>query len=415
MKIAYLTNQYPKVSHAFIRREILALESQGFEVLRYSIRPTPDKLVDAQDVAEESKTRILLAGGLFGLIWATGLVKLRHPFRYTKAAMQTVKIGWRSERGLLIHMIYLMEAARLLRWCKKERADHVHVHFGTNPTTVAMLCKMMGGPTFSMTVHGPEEFDKPIAIHLARKIKEAAFVVGISSFGKSQLFRWCSHEHWGKIKEIHCGVSPKFLEMPLQTIGESKKLVCVGRLCEQKGQLLLMQAARRLKDEGHDFELILAGDGEMRLDVEELIERYRLQDHVTITGWVSSEQVVELIEQSRALVLPSFGEGLPVVIMEALALGRPVVSTYVAGIPELVHDCTNGFLVPAGNVVELTRAMRQCLELPSGRLEDMGRTGRKQVAEKHDASREARKLAGLFQEYGGGGGKKSAAVKGSDG
>ena len=399
MKIAYLTNQYPKVSHSFIRREINALEALGHQIARYSIRHTPDELVDPLDIEEEKKTRILLAVGGIKLITATVTIKLTHPFKWIRACWQAINMGWRSERGLLKHIIYLMEAAVLYRWAKKDKIDHIHVHFGTNPTTVALFCNLMGGPNYSFTVHGPEEFDKPLAIHLSRKIKEAEFVVGISSFGKSQLYRWCHHDHWPKIKEVHCGVNKKLLETPLRPINESKKLVCVGRLCEQKGQLLLMKAARRLKDEGADFHLTLVGDGDMRKEVEGLIELYRLEDTVTITGWLGSEDIVEHIEQSRALVLPSFGEGLPVVIMEALALGRPVVSTYVAGIPELVQNSQNGWLIPAGNIVELTRAMREVLETPDGKLEDLGRAGRRAVEQRHDAMAEARRLAGLFREY----------------
>ena len=401
MKIAYLTNQYPKVSHSFIRREITSLEAQGFEVMRYSVRKSPDNLVDPLDMAEVPKTKIILAAGGLAMLWAVTCVKLRHPIGWFKACLEVFRIGWRSERGLLVHLIYLMEAAVLYRWTKKDKVQHVHVHFGTNPTTVAMLCKMLGGPTFSFTAHGPEEFDKPIMIHLNRKIVEAEFVVAISSFGRSQLYRWCHHEEWPKIKEVHCGVNAKFLETPLRPIQESKKMVCVGRLCEQKGQLLLVQAARRLRDERQGCELILAGDGEMRHEVEELIKRYRLEDCVTITGWQSTEEIVELIEMSRAMVLPSFGEGLPVVIMEALALGRPVISTYVAGIPELVNE-KNGWLIPAGDVGELARAMREALGADDLKLEEMGRQGRRIVAEKHDAMQEARRLANLFLEYGGG-------------
>ncbi|QQE10571.1 glycosyltransferase family 4 protein [Planctomycetota bacterium] len=402
MKIAYLTNQYPKVSHSFIRREITALEALGFEVKRYSVRHTPDDLVDELDKQEKEKTRVVLAAGGFAMLWAMICVKLRHPFGWIKAVLEAFRIGWRSERGLLIHFVYLMEAAVVYRWAKRDEVEHVHVHFGTNPTTVAMLCKLMGGPTFSFTAHGPEEFDKPLAIHLARKIVEAEFCVAISSFGKSQLFRWCHHDHWAKIKEVHCGVNAKFLEAPLRPIMESRKMVCVGRLCEQKGQLLLMQAARRLRDEGQGCELLLVGDGEMREDVERLINQYRLGDCVKITGWQSSEEIVEAIELSRVMVLPSFNEGLPVVIMEALALGRPVISTYVAGIPELVKDGMNGWLVPAGNVTELANAMRKSMDANDQELEEMGRVGRKMVAEKHDAMQEARRLAGLFQQYAGG-------------
>ena len=163
----------------------------------------------------------------------------------------------------------------------------------------------------------------------------------------------------------------------------ARRLVCVGRLCEQKGQLLLVEAARRLAAQGIEFELVLAGDGELRSEIEALIGRYKLQDRVRITGWISGDEVREQILAARALVLPSFAEGLPIVIMEAMALKRPVISTFVAGIPELVHPGEHGWLVPAGDVEALADVMRACLETPVETLVRMGEAAHKRVLERH--------------------------------
>jgi glycosyltransferase involved in cell wall biosynthesis len=171
----------------------------------------------------------------------------------------------------------------------------------------------------------------------------------------------------------------------------------VGRLCEQKGQHLLVEAAHGLADQGLDFELVLAGDGEMRADIEALIVQYHLQARVRILGWISGEQVRDEILAARALVLPSFAEGLPVVIIEAMALGRPVISTYVAGIPELVRPGEDGWLVPAGDVTTLADAMQACLDAPLEVLARMGAKARKQALLRHDIEKEATKLAGLFR------------------
>lgn len=173
--------------------------------------------------------------------------------------------------------------------------------------------------------------------------------------------------------------------------------MCVGRLSEEKGQLLLIEAAHRLVSEAADLKLVLVGDGHLRGDVEELIEKLELRSHVEITGWASSDQVRREILNSRALVLPSFAEGLPVVIMEALALGRPVISTFVAGIPELVQPGVCGWLVPAGSIDPLVSAMRKALHMPVLQLEEMGRAGAVRVAELHDVRTEAEKLARLFR------------------
>jgi glycosyltransferase involved in cell wall biosynthesis len=259
-----------------------------------------------------------------------------------------------------------------------------------------MLCHALGGPPYSFTVHGPEEFDKATEIALEEKIKRAAFLVAISSFGKSQLYRWCDRNQWSKIHEIHCGVDELFLKQPYIPVPDQPRLVCIGRLCEQKGHLLLVEAAGRLAAEGLKFRLVLVGDGPLRTQIQAMIAQLGLQDHIEITGWASNSEVQQHILASRAMVLPSFAEGLPVVVMEALALSRPVISTYVAGIPELVEPDTCGWLVPPGSVEALTAAMRAALQLPVEKLEQMGRVGAERVAQRHDAALEASKLAVLF-------------------
>jgi glycosyltransferase involved in cell wall biosynthesis len=160
---------------------------------------------------------------------------------------------------------------------------------------------------------------------------------------------------------------------------------------------VLLQAAQLLFKRGVHLELVLAGDGEMRGDIEALIREYGLGEGVRITGWISGEQVLRELQAARALVLPSFAEGLPVVIMEAMALGRPVVSTFVAGIPELVQAGENGWLVPAGDVEALADAMQACLQSSTERLDAMGLNGRQRVLQRHDVNVEAAKLAGWFQ------------------
>jgi glycosyltransferase involved in cell wall biosynthesis len=174
-------------------------------------------------------------------------------------------------------------------------------------------------------------------------------------------------------------------------------LVCVGRLCKEKAHFLLLEAAKRLAEEGADFELVLAGDGELRADIEGLVARYNLKAQVRITGWISNEQVRDEILAARALVLPSLIEGLPVVIMEAMALRRPVISTFVAGIPELVQPQEHGWLVPAGDVESLLRAMRACLDAPADLLARMGEAAHKRVLVRHNVETEAAKLAELFE------------------
>jgi colanic acid/amylovoran biosynthesis glycosyltransferase len=397
MRIAYLINQYPSISHSFIRREILALERQGHRVFRISIRGWGEDLQGEEDQQERTRTRYVLRKGALNLISAFVRTVVSRPVRLLKAFYLALQLSRRADRPLHFHLIYLFEACLIARWLRSEETQHLHAHFGTNPAEVAMLVHELGGPPWSFTVHGPEEFDKPKFIGLPEKIRRSSFVVAVSSFGRSQLFRNVAHEHWEKIKVVHCGIESGFYAGAPKQPSTSRRLVCVGRICEQKGQLLLLDAARRLSERGTEFELVLAGDGEMRSEVEILIARYKLQNVVRITGWISSDQVRDEILSSRALVLPSFAEGLPVVLMEAMALGRPVISTFVAGIPELIDPDEHGWLIPAGDVEALTSAIQTCLDTPIEEIARMGGAASTRVLEHHDVDKEVAKLIALFQ------------------
>ncbi|MBC8057219.1 MAG: glycosyltransferase [Rhizobiales bacterium] len=401
MRVAYLVNHYPKVSHSFIRREILALERQGVMVLRIAVRGWGDAVPDPADAAERAHTRYLLQHGLLPLLGAAARIALTRPAQFFAAARLAFAMWRRSERTLFHHTAYLAEACMLVGWLAAERIVHLHAHFGTNPAEVAMLARVLGGPPYSFTVHGPEEFDKPEALDLGEKGRRAAFVVAISSFGRSQLYRWLPQAHWHKVQVVHCGLEPAFhAGVSVADVALPMRLVCVGRLCEQKGQLLLVQALHRVVARGVAVELVLAGDGEMRGEIAALVEGLGLEARVRITGWIGSSQVRDELLAARALVLPSFAEGLPVVIMEAMALRRPVITTFVAGIPELVVDGETGWLVPAGDVERLADAIEACLAATPDALARMGEAAHRRVLARHDVDHEAAKLAALFAKAG---------------
>ncbi|MEH2628555.1 colanic acid/amylovoran biosynthesis glycosyltransferase [Bradyrhizobium sp. AZCC 1719] len=397
MKIAYLVNHYPAISHSFIRREILALERLGYEILRISVRGWADAQRGSEDQLEQARTRYILRGGAVPLLVSFLRILVTNPAGLFRAIALTLRIGLRAERPLPVHLIYLFEACQVALWLRREKVQHLHVHFGTNSAEVAMLVGELGGPPWSFTAHGPEEFDKPKFISLPEKIRRARFVVAVSSFGRSQLFRNVPHAYWSKIKVVHCGLEPAFYDTDVTAAaGNERRLVCVGRICEQKGQLLLIEAARLLAERGTKFELVLAGDGEMRSEIESLVAKYKLTDIVRITGWISSDEVQAEILAARALVLPSFAEGLPVVIMEAMALRRPVISTFVAGIPELIKHGEHGWLVPAGDLESLAAAMEQCLNAAPEVITQMGESARQRVLQRHDIDKEAAKLIKLI-------------------
>jgi glycosyltransferase involved in cell wall biosynthesis len=306
VKIAYLVNLYPKTSHSFIRREILALESLGIPVARFTLRVWEAEIVDEIDHQELTKTRIILRSGIPILLGFLLKSIVFSPVNFLQALRLTWHVGKRSERGLWLNLIYLIEACTLKHWLVTDKIDHLHVHFGTNSATVAMLCEVLGGPGYSFTVHGPEDFDKVAAIALPEKIKRARFVVAISSYGRSQLYRWCDYQDWPKIHIVHCGLDQSFLETEPEPLPESPNLVCVGRLSEQKGQVLLLQAVAVLIQRGINLKLVLVGDGNLRPAMEMAIAELKLQDYVEITGWATEQEVKAQINAAKAMILPSF-------------------------------------------------------------------------------------------------------------
>lgn len=398
LKVAYLTTAYPEVAHTFIRREIVELERRGNHVLRMALRK--GKLVERRDNEELSKVRFILEQNKLNLVKSVAKVVRKEPFKFVDALKTTLEMSKQSERGLVRHIAYLVEACDLKATLEDEGVEHVHVHFGTNCATVARLAHKMGGPTYSMTVHGPTEFDAAIGFSLGKKIEDSLFTVAITNYCSAQLRRWVDYDQWDKIKIVHCTVGDHILAEPEPIPEASRKLVCVGRLTPQKGQLLLVDAMGRLVKEGVDIHLVLAGDGPMREVLEARVAALGLKDNVTITGWIGEEEVRRHLSESRALVLPSFAEGLPVVIMEAFAAARPVITTSIAGIPELVHPGENGWLCISGDIDDLVRAMRECIEAPISRLNEMGQDGRRRVLEGHTASTEAAKMEQLFAEAG---------------
>ena len=394
LRIAYLVNRYPAASHSFIRREIEAVEAAGGTIDRWSVRRPGSDLPDAQDRAEVNRTRYILAAGISSLLVAALKAALLNPIRFWGALRCTLNMAQPQLGSWVRHCAYLAEAAYLVTAFKRDGVHHVHAHFGTNPAAVARLVMRLGGPTYSFTVHGPDEFDDPKGLDLHGKIKEASVVFAISHFGSSQLMRWSDPADWEKIKIARCGVDGRYITQVVHDpVPAAPILCCVARLSAQKGLPLLIQAAARVKQDFGAFTLNLVGDGELRPDIEAMIEDLDLASSVHIIGWSDSAAVKMHLIASRAMVLPSFAEGLPVVIMEALALQRPVIVSAIAGTPELV-DQSCGWLVPAGSVEAVASAMIEALRAEPSALLAMGAEGRRRVLAAHDALENGK---GLYQ------------------
>ena len=396
MRIAYLINQYPKISHSFIRREILALEQSGAEIMRISLRGWDIELADEEDRTERALTRYVLRAPVSTFLLAVGLMLFHRPIRLLRALGMAWHMSRGSQRPFYVHLIYVAEACRIEPWLRTANIRHLHAHFGTNSAEVAMFVHLLGGPHWSFTMHGPEDFEHAAALHLADKVDDCTFAAVVCWFGRAQMLLALKPQNWRKLHVVECGLDSEFGNEPATTEALPRRFVCVARISAEKGHFILLEAALLLAAQGVDFKLILAGDGPLRSQIEAQIAQHNLADKVQLTGWLSGKQVRDEIRAARALVLPSLAEGLPTVIMEAMALRRPVISTFVAGIPELVLPGENGWLVPASDAVALAGAMRNCLEAPAEVITRMGEAARDRALERHDVNRQAAKLQKLF-------------------
>jgi glycosyltransferase involved in cell wall biosynthesis len=398
LKLGYLINTYPRASHSFIRREVQALERLGWEVHRFAMRSVHAELVDPADIAEDARTEHLLKAGA----WTIAKTALRWMARRPLRSLQACRIAWRCgarANDRLRHLVYLAEAAVIARRCHDLRIPHLHAHFGTNSTTVAMLAQAMDGPTYSFTTHGPEEFDAPLALSLGEKVQHAVFAVAISSHGRSQLCRWAAAADWGRIHVVHCGLEPWRFADPAPMPPGGPHLVAIGRLVEQKGLGLLITAMAAAAPDLPGLQLTVVGDGPLRAALQTQVTQLGLQNRIRFAGWQDETGVRTALAAAHALILPSFAEGLPVVVMEAMAAGRPIIATAIAGLPELVTPDV-GWLVPAGDAAALAGAIRHLAATPPGTLAAMGQAARARVLARHSIAAEAEKLTDLFASRG---------------
>ena len=310
MKVCYFASEYPAVPHTFIRREIAELEANEISVFRVSLRRGLRELVDQADLDERERTRYILEQGVFEIIRTLAVSGARRPRMLLGAAIVAAKMMRRSHRPAPYHLAYLAEALVLAHWAIEQRVRHIHAHFGTNGAEVAMLMHFMTGIPYSFTVHGPDEFDSPEFLGLAEKVKHADFVCAVSSFTRSQICRWIPFADWEKIAVVKCGLDAEFLKQRRTKALSKTHIVSVGRLHRQKGQLVLLDALAALEHEGVPFRVTIAGDGPLRPELERRVCELGLVDKVVITGWLTNSQVLALITDARALVMPSFAGGV---------------------------------------------------------------------------------------------------------
>ena len=395
-RIAYLTGQYPEVSLTFILREVEALRDLGVHVQTCSIRRTPPSQHPGPAEKEAARTTFHVLEAVKNpakLIAAQGYL-ISRPGRYLRAlrlAWKTRAPGWKAAA---YQLVYFAEATILARFLEREKIDHLHNHFTFGAATVAMLARELTGIPYSFMLHGPADLFEPYRWALAEKAARARFVATISHFARAQLMFFSAPEHWHKYHIIHCGVRPSLYAPQTARDDDEVRLIFVGRLAPVKGLRVLFNALASLRDEMPNLRLTLVGDGPDRAGLEEAARD--LGDMVRFTGYMSQSEVAEALAGSDICILPSFAEGVPVILMEAFACGLPVIATQVAGVGELVVDGENGLLVPPGDEMRLAESIRHLVAHPEERRK-MGEAGRAAVRANFDIEEEARRLLSLFQ------------------
>lgn len=399
LRLGYLISQYPKISHTFIQREIAYLRRFGMEIEVASIN-TPDRdgsALTREEKEETDRTYYVKRHGAVGAAAATVRAIFRRPRGVLRGLGRTIRLGGTDLRCQIRGVFYLVEALMLAAWMDDRDLRHLHVHFATPASTVAMILAAIRPMTLSITVHGPDEFYDAPGYHLTRKIETASFVCCIGSFARSQLMKLSDPAHWGKLEVSPLGVDPDlFSPRPFRPSPSPFQLVCVGRLVPAKGQHILVEAMRRLSDRGRDVRLRMVGDGPDRASLEAMAHELGVAERIVFDGAVDQDRIREIYAEADAFVLPSFAEGIPVVLMEAMAMQIPCVTTRITGIPELIRGGVDGILVAPSDVDELAAAVEELIEDPDRRRQ-MGEAGRRRVEEKYHLERNTRRLASIFE------------------
>lgn len=397
-RVAYLVGEYPAVSHTFVLREVAALRAEGLEILTCSIRRTgPEHHRGPAERAEAEATfNVLDAARSPRRLIGAQIAALRRPGLYLRTLRKAWAMRGPGLRAALYQLIYFVEATVLAQHLQRQGVAHLHNHFAQASCTVALLAARLAGIPFSFTLHGPADFTDPRLWRLDAKIADAAFVSCISHFCRSQAMLASPPDHWSRLHIVHCGVEPARYDAPPAT---GKNLLFVGRLTAAKGVPVLIEAMPRIRSAHPDAHLTLIGDGPDRALLERLVRRLDLSKAVTFAGYQSQDEVARTLARTAVFVLPSFAEGVPVVLMEAMAARRPVVATRIAGIPELVEDGVSGRVVVPGDGAALADAVCDILAEPA-RAAAMGAAGRHKVEAEFDIAQQAVKLAMLFRQEG---------------
>ncbi|WP_444995805.1 glycosyltransferase family 4 protein [Aliikangiella sp. IMCC44359] len=399
MKIAYIVSLFPCWSETFIVREINSLKKAGHEVDIVSLKHPSESLV--QSDAEALMGDVLYPEKGVSLFINIFKELLFHPFKSLHMFWLILTRFITKPEALAKTFATLFVTLGVLKKVRQLNLEHVHAHWATYPSTSAFIIHKYLGIPYSFTFHAHDIF---LEDHmLAVKFDSCAFGVTISDFNINFIYKLLNKDYSHKIKIVHCGVDLTAQKYNVENRSENT-IFTIGRLDEIKGFKYLIEACSLLKQKSIDFKCVMVGDGPLKKELLEQRSSLGLTDNIEFLGAMPQEKIREFLNNVTLFVLPSVKtkegnmDGVPVALMEAMASGTPVISTYISGIPELITNEENGLLVNPNNAEELATAIARLLENSDLRLQ-YAKQANATIQESFCAEKEGAKLGQYFQDY----------------
>jgi colanic acid/amylovoran biosynthesis glycosyltransferase len=392
LRVGYVLTHYPRLAQTFISGEIDAVRRAGVRVETFAMNEPSDRERKAPDALERIAETTYLKPQFLRALKSMALHFARHPLATANVAWMALASAGGSPKRMIRRLSHLLQAALVADACRRNRLDYLHAQFGLAPATIAWLASALhrtaGLPLpFGFTIHGFHDFVDPAESRLELKARDAAQVLCVSDFTRSQLCLLTPPELWNRFTVARCGIdlSAFPFRVPAPAHG-LPTVLAVGRLSPEKGFEVLLDALAILRDRGTQLRLVLVGDGPLRSALEGQAMRAGLSKFVEFEGELAPDDVRKQLDEADMFCLPSLSEGLPISIMEAMAVGVPVVTTWVAGIPELAVSGVTALTVPPGRVDALAIALDQLAEDEALRLR-IAKAARCRVEEFHDQAR----------------------------
>jgi colanic acid/amylovoran biosynthesis glycosyltransferase len=398
MKLGYLVSQYPALSHTFILREVLALRRHGIDVRVVSVRKCdrPMQALSADEEQEAKRTFSVIGAGSVHALLANARVLCRHPIGYLRGLLYAWTLSRGTPRLLVMYSLYFLEAIVAGNYFERQGVTDVHTHFSS---TVLLILARIFRVRYSLTVHGSGEFVDVVGFHLAEKVAGAVFVATVGQYGMSQVMNASDPSHWHKVAALPLGVDVDAFRpsrASWRAPAEPFRLLSVGRLSAPKGYPILIEALILLRGRGRHVTLTLVGEGPERATLEKLIALGDLGRCARLVGACNHDRLADHYGSSDAFVLSSFLEGVPVVLMEAMAMELPCVATWITGIPEIIDKDVEGLLVPPASASAIADAVERLMDDPEG-ARRLGTAARRKVVDKYHLERNVERLVAEFR------------------